>query len=164
MRDEKEFFCECIRQHEKSMYALAFSILKNENDAADIMQEAILKAYCNMDNLRDKKKFKSWILSIVHNTAIEFLRKHRETVDIEDQWGISAPEPPIDMAAKLTVWEAVQKLKPPYRTVVVLFYYDNLSIQKISDITSTSAVTVRQQLSRARKMLAKLLSKEDFVQ
>ena len=74
MRDEKEFFCECIRQHEKSMYALAFSILKNENDAADIMQEAILKAYCNMDNLRDKRKFKSWILSIVHNTAIEFLR------------------------------------------------------------------------------------------
>ena len=164
MRDEKEFFCECIRQHEKSMYALAFSILKNENDAADIMQEAILKAYCNMDNLQDKKKFKSWILSIVHNTAIDFLRKHRETVDIEDQWDISAPEPPIDMAAKLTVREAVQKLKPPYRTVVVLFYYDNLSIQKISDITSTPAVTVRQQLSRARKMLAKLLSKEDFVQ
>ena len=124
----------------------------------------MISAFCNMDNLRDKKKFKSWILSIVHNTAIEFLRKQRETVDIEDQWDISAPEPPIDMAAKLTVREAVQKLKPPYRTVVVLFYYDNLSIQKISDITSTPAVTVRQQLSRARKMLAKLLSKEDFVQ
>ena len=164
MRDEKEFFCECIRQHEKSMYALAFSILKNENAAADIMQEAILKAYCNMDNLQDKKKFKSWILSIVHNTAIDFLRKHRETVDIEEQWGISAPEPPIDMAAKLTVWEAVQKLKPPYRTVVVLFYSDNLPVQKISDITSTPAVTVRQQLFRARKMLAKLLNKEDFAQ
>ena len=164
MRDEKEVLCECIRQHEKSMYALAFSIFKNENDAADIMQEAILKAYCNMDNLQDKKKFKSWILSIVHNTAIDFLRKHRETVDIEDQWGISAPEPPIDMAAKLTVWEAVQKLKLPYQTVVILFYYDNLPIQKISEITSTPAVTVRQQLFRARKMLAKLLNKEDFTQ
>ena len=146
------------------MYTLAFSILKNENDAVDIMQEAILKAYCNMDNLQDKKKFKSWILSIVHNTAIDFLRKHRETVDIEDQWGISAPEPPIDMAAKLTVWEAVQKLKLPYQTVVILFYYDNLPIQKISEITSTPAVTVRQQLFRARKMLAKLLNKEDFTQ
>ena len=43
MRDEKEFFCECIRQHEKSMYALAFSILKNENDAADMFDDAILK-------------------------------------------------------------------------------------------------------------------------
>ena len=164
MRDEKEFFCECIRQHEKSMYALAFSILKNENDAADIMQEAILKAYCNMDNLQDKKKFKSWILSIVHNTAIDFLRKLRETVDIEDQWDFSAPESPIDVATKLTVWDAIQKLKLPYQTVVILFYYDNLPIQKISDITSTPAVTVRQQLFRARKMLAKLLNKEDFTQ
>ena len=164
MRDEKEFFCECIRQHEKSMYTLAFSILKNENDAADIMQEAILKAYCNMDNLQDQKKFKSWILSIVHNTAIDFLRKHRETVDIEDQWDFSAPESPIDVATKLTVWDAIQKLKLPYQTVVILFYYDNLPIQKISDITSTPAVTVRQQLFRARKMLAKLLNKEDFTQ
>ena len=67
MKDEREFFCACIRQHEKSMYALAFGILKNEDDAADIMQEAILKAYCNMDNLRDRKKFKSWILSIVQD-------------------------------------------------------------------------------------------------
>ena len=164
MSDEKEFFCECIRQHEKSIHSLAYGILKNEEDAADIMQEAILKAYCNMDNLRDKKKFKPWILSIVHNTAIEFLRKHRETVDIEDQWGVSAPEPPIDTATKLTVWEAVQRLKLPYRTVVILFYYDNLPIQKISDITSTPAVTVRQQLFRARKMLAGLLNKEDFTQ
>ena len=164
MRYEKEFFCECIRQHEKSMYTLAFSILKNENDAADIMQEAILKAYCNMDNLQDQKKFKSWILSIVHNTAIDFLRKHRETVDIEDQWDFSAPESPIDVATKLTVWDAIQKLKLPYQTVVILFYYDNLPIQKISDITSTPAVTVRQQLFRARKMLAKLLNKEDFTQ
>ena len=70
MSDEKEFFCECIRQHEKSMYALAFGILKNEDDAADIMQEAILRAYCNMDNLRDRKKFKSWILSIARFCSI----------------------------------------------------------------------------------------------
>ena len=164
MVDEREFFCDCIRQHEKSIYSLAYGILKNEEDAADIMQEAILKAYCNMDNLRDKKKFKPWILSIVHNTAIEYLRKHRDTVDIDEQWSLSVPEPRVDTAAKLTVWEAVQKLKPPYRTVVVLFYYDNLPIQKISDITSTPAVTVRQQLFRARKMLAKLLNKEDFAQ
>ena len=162
MIDEREYFCDCVRQYEKSMYALAFGILKNEEDAADIMQEAILKAYCNMDSLRDKKKFKSWILSIVHNTAIECLRKHRDTVNIDEQWDLSTPEPPVDTATKLTVWEAVQKLNLPYRTVVILFYYDNLPVQKISDITSTPASTVRQQLFRARKMLAGLLHKEDF--
>ncbi len=162
MIDEKEFFCECIRQHEKSIYSLAYGILKNEEDAADIMQESILKAYCNLDNLRDKKKFKSWILSIVHNTAIEFLRKHRNTVNIDEQWDLSIPDPQADTATKLTVWDAVQKLKLPYRTVVLLFYYDNLSIQKISEITSIPTATVRQQLSRARKMLKGLLNKEDF--
>ena len=162
MVDERTYFCDCVRQHEKSMYALAYSILKNEEDAADIMQEAILKAYCNLDHLRDKKKFKSWILSIVHNTAIESLRKHHETVDIDEQWGLSAPEAKVDPAAKITLWEAVQKLKQPYRTVVILFYYDDLPILKISEVTSTPSSTVRQQLFRARKMLAGLLNKEDF--
>ena len=162
MLDQKEYFCDCIRQHEKSMYALAYGILKNEEDAADIMQDAILKAYCNIENLQDKRKFKSWILSIVHNTAIDFLRKHSDTVDIDEQWNLFAPEPNIDAATKLTVWEAVQKLKLPYRTVVLLFYYDDLPVQRISEITSTSAVNVRKQLFRARKMLAGLKNKEDF--
>ena len=162
MIDEKEFFCDCIRQHEKSMYSLAVGILKNEEDAADIMQESILKAYCNLDSLRDKKKFKSWILSIVHHTAIEFLRRRPTTVDIDEQWDLSMPDPETDTATKLTVWDAVQQLKLPYRTVVLLFYYDTLSVQKISEITSVPTATVRQQLSRARKMLKGLLKKEDF--
>lgn len=162
MIDEREYFCSCIRQCEKSMYALAFGILKNEADAADAMQEAILKAYCNLDRLRDKKKFRSWMMSIVHNTAIEFLRKHRETVDIDEQWDLSGPDSSTDTATRLAIWEAVQKLKLPYRTVVILFYYENYPIRQISDITSTPAPAVRQQLSRARKMLAELLHKEDF--
>lgn len=57
--------------------------------------------------------------------------------------------------------EAVNSLKQPYRTVVVLFYYENLSVSKIAQITSTNMVTVKKQLSRARKMLREIL-KEDF--
>lgn len=162
MRDEKAFFCDCIRQNEKGMYTVAFGILKNEEDAADAMQEAILKAYCNLDHLRDPSKFRSWILSIVHNTAIEFLRKQKPTIDIDEQWDLSEAEPEIDTAGKLTIWEAVQTLKLPYRTLVILFYYQGCSVRQISDITSTPEPTVRQQLFRARKMLAKLLKKEDF--
>lgn len=161
MIDEREFFCDCIRQYEKNMYRLAFGILKNEDDAADIVQDSILKAYCNLDKLRDYRKFKSWILSIVHNTAVEFLRKQQKFLDIEAQKELSAPE--IDTAARVTVWEAVQKLSLPYRTVVILFYYENLPTQKIADITSSSASAVRKQLFRARKMLATLLNKEDFL-
>ena len=82
---EKEYFCECVRQSEGSMYTLAIGILKNEADAADVMQDAILKAYCNLDQLKDRNKFRPWILSIVHNTAIEYIRKRKDIVDLEEQ-------------------------------------------------------------------------------
>lgn len=162
MLDEKDYFCDCIRKCESGMYTLALGILKNESNASDVMQDAILKAYCNLEALKDKRKFRPWIMSIVHNTAIEYLRKHRDIVDIEMQ-EIIAPSPVVDAETKLTVWEAIQQLKLPYRSVIILFYYEDYSIRQISAITSTSAPTVRQQLSRGRKMLAELLKKEDFV-
>ena len=68
-----------------------------------------------------------------------------------------------EMATRLTVKNAVDRLKQPYRTVVVLFYYENLSVSKIAQITGANVVSVRQQLSRARKMLRETL-KEDFGQ
>lgn len=159
---EKEYFCEQIRACEKSMYHLAYSMLKNEADAADVMQDAILKAYTNLHQLKDREKFRSWILSIVHHTAIEYIRRRKDTVNIDDREDLSSPEPAIDPAARLTVHEAVEKLQLPYRTVIMLFYYEEYSVKQIAQVTRASEIAVKQQLSRGRKMLAKLLNKEDF--
>ncbi len=161
MLNERDFFVESIRQCESSMYVLAYGILKNEEDAADVIQESILKAYCSLDTLRSKKQFRSWMMSIVHNTAVEFLRKNGNTVELESQEELAAPE--VDSDTRLTVREAVQQLRLPYRLVIILFYYQSYSVQQISTITSTPAATVRQQLSRGRKMLASMLNREDFV-
>ena len=86
---DKAYFSQQIRAHESSIYGLAYSILKNEHDAADAMQDAILKAYGSLHTLKDKSKFKSWMLTIVHNTAIEHLRRLRPTVDIDEQYDIN---------------------------------------------------------------------------
>lgn len=163
MIDQKELFCENIRQCEKSMYALAYGILKNENDVADVIQESILKAYCNYNGLKNPQKFKQWILQIVHNTAIDYIHKRFDVIgtEIQEQTVESST---IDKESKLVIWDAIQKIKLPYRTVLILFYYEDYSILQISDIMSVSVVNVKQQLSRGRKMLAKLLNKEDFLQ
>ena len=161
---EKEYFTEGVRSCESRMYTLALGIVQNEADAADVMQDAILKAYCNLDQLRDRKKFQSWILSIVHNTAIEFLRRRKQTVDLDTQYDLEAPVLAADPATKLTVWEAIEQLPLPYRTVIILFYYDGYSVRQIVDVTAASQAAVRQQLARGRKMLAQLLKKEDFEQ
>lgn len=159
---EKEYFCERIRECEGSMYALAYSILKNEADVADAMQDAILKAYSNLGQLKDREKFRSWILSIVHNTAIAYIRGRKDTVDIGEREDLASPEPAIDSAARMTVREAVERLKLPYRTVIWLFYFEEYSVRQIAEVMRASEIAVKQQLSRGRKMLAKLLNKEDF--
>ena len=130
---------------------------------ADVIQESILKAYCNYNGLKNPQKFKQWILRIVHNTAIDYIHKRFDVIgtEIQEQTVESST---IDKESKLVIWDAIQKIKLPYRTVLILFYYEDYSILQISDIMSVSIVNVKQQLSRGRKMLAKLLNKEDFLQ
>lgn len=161
---DKAYFSQQIRTHEGSIYGLAYSILKNEHDAADAMQDAILKAYSNLHTLKDKSKFKSWMLTIVHNTAIEYLRRLRPAVDIDAQYDLAAPPPAVDPETRQTVREAVQQLKLPYREIVQLYYYENYSTGQIAAMLDSPPSTIRQQLFRARKILAQLLNKEDFDQ
>lgn len=155
-------FCEKVRQCENAMYALAFSIMKNEYDAADAMSESIMKAYSSMDKLRNDRAFKSWILKILHNTCLEMLRKKQDTVNIDEQYDLQEPDSGSDISTKLVLRQAVNKLNQPYRTIVTLYYYENLSLIEISKITGSSLVAVKKQLSRAREMLRTSLRKEDF--
>lgn len=158
---EKDKFCEYIQLYEKSMYALAFSIVKNESDAGEVISEAIYRAYKNRDSLKNNKAFQSWILRIVHNTAVEMIRKNSKIIPIEKIPDIPDSSTAHEITEKLALRSAVESLKQPYRTVIVLFYYENLSAFQIAQITSTNVVTVKKQLSRARKILLDIL-KEDF--
>lgn len=158
---DKDDFCEKIRLYEKAMYSVAYSIVKNEFDAGDIISESIYRAYRNLDTLKNEKAFKSWILRIVHNTAVEMIRKNSNLLLVEEPPEAVSDDPKHEITTKIALRDAVSSLKQPYRTVVVLFYYENLSAARIAEITGTSAITVKKQLSRARKILREIL-KEDF--
>ena len=158
---DKDAFCEHIRLYEKAMYSLAFSIVRNDSDAGEIISESIYRAYKNLDTLKNENYFKPWMLRIVHNTAVEMIRKNSKIITSEKTPNIPDDNPENEITARITIREAVNSLKQPYRTVVVLFYYENLSVSKIAQITSTNMPAVKKQLSRARKMLREIL-KEDF--
>ena len=157
---EKDKFCEYIREHENAMYALALSILNNQADAGEAVSESVFRAYKNLDTLKNKKSFKPWILRIVHNTAVEMIRKNERMIPM-DEIPVTTDNSSQDLTAKLALRDAVAGLKQPYRTLVVLFHYEDFSTARIAQITNTNIVTVRKQLSRARKMLREIL-KEDF--
>lgn len=160
MKDQDEF-CSKVKQCEKAMYFLAFSIVRNEQDAADVTSEAILRAFVNINALKNDDLFKPWILKIVHNTAIELVRKNSKIIDIDELNDKAEQSKENDVETTIALRQAIENLKQPYRTVVILFYYENLSTAQIAKITGVSILNVRQQLSRARKQLKKVL-KEDF--
>lgn len=158
---EKDEFCEQILLLEKPMYFLAFSVVKNEADSADIISEAICRAYKNINTLKDINSFKPWILRIVHNTAVEFVRKNSRLMPLEDlQAGQDSAEK--RLTTEISLKAAVDSLPPKYRTVVMLYYYENLSVSEISSIIGLTQPAVKQRLLRARKQLREIL-KEDFV-
>ncbi len=156
----KEDFCREIRAHEGAMYALAHTIVKNDSDACEIISEAIYRAYSNLDSLKDDKSFKSWILSIVHNTAVGYIRKNSKVIPLEEVSNADYKSEE-SLTTKISLRSAVESLSQPYQTVIVLHYYEDFSISQISKITGASQVAVKQQLSRARKQLREIL-KEDF--
>ncbi len=158
---DKDAFCEHIRQCEKAMYSLAFSIVRNDTDASEVISESIYRAYKNINSLRNEGSFKPWILRIVHNTAVEMIRKNSKITPMEELIDVADDSNENEITTRLVLRDAVESLNQPYRTVVVLFYYENLSVSKIAQITGDNIVAVKKQLSRARKMLLEIL-KEDF--
>lgn len=158
---DKDEFCEHIRLCENAMYSLAFSVVKNEYDAGEVVSEAIYRAYKNLDTLKNDNLFNVWILRIVHNTAVEMIRKNSKIIPTDEIPDTVDNNTENTMVTNIALRDAVNSLKQTYRTVVVLFYYENLSVLKIAQITGTNIVTVKKQLSRARKMLREIL-KEDF--
>ena len=154
MLNLKKWFCDNIKNLENGMYRLSYSILKNEEDAKDAVQEAIYNAYKKLETLKDKRKFKSWIYKIVTNTSFEILRNKKNYIDIEQE-NIAAEK--IDIDTNLTLWKAVQGLEQPYRTTITLFYYEDMSIKEISEITGSKVDAIKKQLSRGRDKIKEVI-------
>lgn len=154
---DKETFCVLIKEYEKSIYYVAYSIVKNDVDAEEIISEAIYKAYTRLDTLKDKNAFKTWMLRIVHNTGVDYIKKNSKKILMDEQIEQEVSSREEDIVNKMIVQNAVNQLKQPYRTVILLYYYEEMSIKEISQITSTNAITVRKQLSRGRTMLKEIL-------
>lgn len=154
MIDTKSWFCDNIKKLENGMYKISYSILKNEADVQDAVQDAIYKAYKELDTLKDKRKFKPWIYRILQNTSFQILNNKKYCSNIENE---NIQENKIDIDTGLTIWNAVKKLDNPYKTVIILFYYEDLSIKEISKITGSKVDAVKKQLSRGRERIKEIM-------
>lgn len=156
--ETKEWFVQQVKLYESGMYRLAMSILYHEEDARDAAQEAVCIAYQKIGMLRDKERFRPWIMRILVNECYRILREKKRVV-VTEEWD-----------EKMTgTWEmpdqqllqAVGRLNEDMRAVVVLFYYEGFSIKEIAGILKLSESNVKTRMFRARKQLKEILMEDE---
>ena len=171
---EHEAFYELIRPYEPRLYTAAFHILRNEADAEDCVQEAVLKAFKHIGQFRAEAKFSTWLIQITLNDARMKRRKQRtslmEPIDkAEDEEDTYSPrdfadwrEIPSEVLERREVREklseALNSLGQIYREVFVLRDMEQLSIEETAKALGISTASVKTRLLRARLMLRDLLA------
>src|SRR5665213_3646781 len=167
-------FHNLIRPHERTVYVMALTLLKNEADAEDVAQEAFLKAFRNLKNFRAESKFSTWLISITLNEARSRLRR-RNAVPMEsldepsDEQGHVSPallrdwrEIPSEAVERLEIrqllQQAVADIPLIYRETFVLRDMEELSINETAETLGISVASVKVRLHRARIMLQKRLA------
>src|SRR5713226_6664941 len=171
---EKELFHELIRPYERMVYLTLFSIMKNEADAEDGAQEAVISAYRHLTSFRGEAKFSTWLTTIAINEGRKRLRKAKnaaeESIEGEEEGhgGDYTPAPltdwreiPLETLERKEIREAlrsaVAELPGIYREVFTLRDLEELNIEETAQALGINPGAVKVRLHRARMMLQKRL-------
>lgn len=149
-------FEKLIREHQLIMYRVAKTKLFKEEDCADAIQEAILKAFRSIESLREPKYFKTWLLRIVMNECYAILRKKQKIIDIDTY---HEPYTEEQGFKEVEVKDMLEQLSPEYSEVLKLYYLDDLTMKDIAIILDISENTVKTRVRRARQQAHSIISK-----
>ena len=154
---------EIIDKYADMVYRLALLRVKNRADADDVFQEVFVRLVSNIQKLQNPEHVKAWLIRVTINCSNKhFARFNREDVfSMEEVEDAGAKEEGYEKAeGQGPVLSAVEKLPPKYRSVVHLFYFEEMSVKEIADATGQRETTVKSQLFRAREMLEEMLKGE----
>lgn len=149
----KEDFTSQILAYEQTMYRISMSMLKNETDCQDAVQDTILTAYSKINTLKNENFFKTWIIRILINKCNKILNNRKRNFCSEDTCiGISSEKR--DSIQGITeVRIALESLRPKIRIVMVMFYIEDFSIYEIHKVLKIPIGTVKSRLSQGRKQM-----------
>ncbi|WP_459500136.1 RNA polymerase sigma factor [Bacillus sp. C1] len=152
-----EAFVSLIHTYKMQFYRIAKAMLYDEADIEDAIQTTILKAYENIKNLKTDEFFQTWFIRILINQCNEMIRLRKKVITIE---GNSTHMIAFDSYENIDLHNAIQSLNEELRAVTVLYYYEDMSQEKIATLLEIPKGTVKSRLSRAREQLQKQLEME----
>ena len=149
-KHDKVAFQQLIEQHEKAMYQMAKSILKNEDDVADAMQETIMTCWEKIDTLKKDKYFKTWLIRILINNSNAILKKRMRSIE---EYGIPEVWDQDEGYSNVEWKNFLNCLDEKYRIIIMLYYVQGFKTREIADILQMNENTVRGRLVTARNKL-----------
>ena len=161
---QTSFFSYIVDRYRNVVFSIALKVLKNREDAEEMAQESFIKAYKSLHTFKGNAKFSTWLYRITYNTCISELRKRKmyftstEEVQISDEaQEMDLEGIPEENRAKV-IKEAMSRLPEDEYMLVLLFYFEDKSIEEISKITGHTESNAKVKLFRARKKLYIILN------
>lgn len=157
-----------VSRYQDKLIAYARTIVHDYQAASDVVQNSFIKAYVNLNSYKPEYSFSSWIYRIVHNEAINYIKKHKKELTHDDEeWFDQLPDSGrsvTDEVEKKLLEDKTRYLldRVPlkYREPIILYYFSGHSYSEISDILRIPTATVGTRINRGKKLLKKEFAKE----
>jgi RNA polymerase sigma-70 factor (ECF subfamily) len=171
---DKRAFTQLVEKYEQRAYNLARKMMRDQQDAEDVLQETFISVYRNLSNFHGDSSFSTWLYRIATNASLMKLRRRKEPPLSLDEsiesngdaalpreiadWGITPEEALLSSETRAQMDVAITALPELLRTVFVLRDVEGLSVQETADVLKISVPNVKTRLHRARLMLRETLS------
>ena len=165
---DKESFTWVVDSYKDMVYTICMRMLTNEADAEEAAQDIFIKAFRSIQTFQEKSKFSTWLYRISYNHCISVIRSRVKMIDLVDE----VPDSEVDEQAinglnnlaikdrEEHVRNAIEALAETDAVLIMLFYYDELSLEEITEVTGLTNNNVRIKLHRARKKLHDVINKQ----
>ncbi|MFC4268646.1 RNA polymerase sigma factor [Polaribacter marinivivus] len=161
-------FAYLVDNYKNMVFSLAYKMTKNKEEAEEVSQDTFIKAFKNLSNFKGDSKFSTWLYRICYHTTLDAIKKNKKnnyTFEINEVTynqiqsvetilqGIERKERSVIMD------KCLMKLADEERSILWMFYYDELSLKEIIEVTNLSEANLKVKLHRARKKLLTIVEK-----
>lgn len=164
---EPEAWSTLFRRYQLPLYVYVFELVRDEQASLDIVQETFIAAVRHIGSLREESKFGGWLFGIAHQKCIQLWHKQRRAEVLRDEIAEAPPDledSPDEMLIRreqeTELMKLINQLPVPQRSVVLLRFVEDFSLEQIAEITETSVGTVKSRLHYAKRALRKILEEE----
>lgn len=149
---------ELVTLYQDNLFAVAFNICKNTQDAEDVVQDTFIRYYTLKKEFDSRQHIRAWLIRVTINRAknVNHTFWRRNKLSLEDYMETLS----FETRESENLFETVMKLPEKYRIVIHLFYYEDYSVNEIADILKISESNVKVRLSRGRRLLREALKEE----